>query len=204
MAYSREQFYRNANTPGLEERIYALGQTTGLGANFHERQMWKESSGRTGIAGDQGQSIGLGQIYDPTWKMLQAKNSSLMDRTDPFQNVQAQEDLWKMNLATHQGDQYAALRAYNGSGPMAEKYAQSLAGYLPGGGRYENITQMEKQASVPAAIAEETVAPKKKVKARRASTNQFSQLNAILSQVNQRSQALMNQKIDINRMANFR
>jgi hypothetical protein len=136
MAYSREQFYKTANTPGLERAIYDLGQATGLGANFHERQMWKESSGRTGVLGDQGQSVGLGQIYDPTWKMLQGLDSSLTDRADPIQNVRAQGLLWKKNLKAAGGNARTALRMYNGSGPMAEQYADSLSPYLPNGAQY--------------------------------------------------------------------
>lgn len=135
MAYSRQKLYQAINTPGVEARMRLMAQRTGVPLALHEAQIWKESSGRVGIAGDNGRSIGLGQIYDPTWKMLQGMDPSLTDRRDPIQNIRAQEMLWLKNLKATGGNQRKALRMYNGSGPMAERYADSLSPYLTGSGR---------------------------------------------------------------------
>lgn len=113
----------------------------------------QESSGNPNAVGDSGKSVGLGQIYDPTWAMLQSKNPSLQDRTDPMQNIQAMEDLWNINLGSTGGDVQKALEMYNGSGPMARKYVSDVMGRLSsgggGGGQVVQTTPQKPQVQTP-------------------------------------------------------
>ena len=82
--------------------------------------------------GDDVNAIGMPEPHDGVYGIMQAQDETVEDlgldkqypdwKTDPYQNAMVGMAILKAKIAGENGDVWAGVRAYNGSGPEAEQY----------------------------------------------------------------------------------
>lgn len=118
-------FGANPSKQQLNQQIEAAAQKYGIPPDILKAIFYKESNWNPAARGDGGKSYGIGQVYTtahPDYDIARGQ-----------QDVSYQIDYSARLLAglyKSTGDWRTAVRKYNGSGPMAERYADDVMNNL--------------------------------------------------------------------------
>lgn len=118
-------FGANPSKQQLNQQIEAAAQKYGIPPDILKAIFYKESNWNPAARGDGGKSYGIGQVYTtahPDYDVARGQ-----------QDVSYQIDYsakFLANLYKQTGDWRTAVRRYNGSGPMAERYADDVMNNL--------------------------------------------------------------------------
>ena len=172
-----------------------------------ERQMGVESGGNPRAYNASGAS-GLFQQLPGTFKSRNVGG----DIYDPYQNTEAylsymDEGFKKEGSKEGAYGYYFAGPDHKQWGPKTQQYIRDNTGSGIGPTGPTDLMRIAKEAKplqMEEQTAEKAYAQAQKQETGNTSNQQFKQFNALMAGINQRNQAIMNQKIDINRMANFR
>ncbi|MDQ7821982.1 MAG: lytic transglycosylase domain-containing protein [Candidatus Eremiobacteraeota bacterium] len=116
------------NNPDKQKTSEILENTAnkyGIPPDILKGIAWQESRWNNSCVGDGGKSFGMMQIYTsahPDYKVQEGKN-------DVAYNIEYAAKFLR-NLYDQTGSWEKAVERYNGSGPMARKYASSVMGHV--------------------------------------------------------------------------
>ncbi|MEW6284223.1 MAG: transglycosylase SLT domain-containing protein, partial [Candidatus Eremiobacterota bacterium] len=115
----------NASKQQIGEMLDAAARKYGIPPDILKAIAYKESRWNPGAVGDGGKSFGIGQIYTTAHPDYDVNRGR--------QDIAYQIDYmarFLSNLYKQTGDWRTAIRRYNGSGPMAERYADDVVNNL--------------------------------------------------------------------------
>ncbi|MHC9544068.1 MAG: transglycosylase SLT domain-containing protein [Vulcanimicrobiota bacterium] len=115
----------NPDKKQTEQMLEEAARKYGIPPDILKSVAWKESSWNAGATGDGGQSHGMMQIYKtahPDYDVQKGEQA-------PSYNIEYGAKFLK-SLYDQYGSWPLAVQHYNGSGPAAEKYAQSVMGMV--------------------------------------------------------------------------
>jgi len=112
---------KNPDKKQTEQLLEQAAKKYGIPPDILKSVAWKESGWNAGAKGDGGQSHGMMQIY----KTAHPDYDVQKGEQDPSYNIDYAAKFLK-GLYDRYGSWPLAVQHYNGSGPAAEKYAQSV------------------------------------------------------------------------------
>lgn len=109
----------------LQDHIFELCEQYGVEPSIIVAMIERESTFRSGVIGDNGNSFGLMQIQ-PRWNHERMSKLGCQDLLDPYQNVAVGIDILAEHIDKGRGIEWA-LMAYNGGPSYANKwYGQGI------------------------------------------------------------------------------
>lgn len=105
----------------LQNHIFQICESRNIDPSIALAMIFRESTYRDYLIGDNGNSFGLMQIQ-PRWHQARMDRLGCTNLLDPYQNVTVGLDLFGDLMSTGKGVEWA-LMAYNGGGTYADKKA---------------------------------------------------------------------------------